>query len=188
MTRLKKIFPLAFATGAVLLFIFLWQSRSSAASPKKPRLTVILIVDQMRPDYLNRFRGLYSGGFARLIKEGATFPRVYHDFAFTEISPGHATLATGVSPARHGIVANYWFDREEKKTVYSCGDSSEKILGNPEKPGRSPRRLLAPTLGNWLKKESKKSKIVSVALKDRSAILIPGREPSSAFFWYSPDS
>lgn len=150
----------------------------------RPRLVVLFVVDQMRYDYLTRFKSFYAGGLARLLSDGANFPRAYHNHAITETSVGHATISTGCYPSKHGIVSNYWYEKSESKVVYSCVDTSTSIIGNPALPGRSPVRLLCPTIGDWLKSQSPRSKVISISLKDRSAILLGGKNPSNVSLWF----
>ena len=139
-----------------------------------PRLVVLIVVDQMRYDYLERFGPLFTGGLRRLMDESVSFTDAHHDHAVTTTAPGHASLATGLHPSRHGIVDNSWFDGEEGDWVYSVEDSGD---------GRSPRRLLAPTLGDWMKRASWRSRVFAASGKDRSAILLAGRRADGAF-WF----
>lgn len=155
----------------VLLAAALSAARAWAAPAP---LTVVVSVDQMRADYLDRFAPEFQGGFARLRKEGAVFARARHAHAPTETSPGHAALLTGCFPRQHGIVANEWWDRAAGKPTYSVDD--------PDK-GRSPRNLLCGTVGDALKAASPASRVVSVSGKDRSAILMGGRRADMAL-WY----
>ena len=148
-----------------------------------PRLVVVLSVDQMRADYLDRFGPQFTGGFRWLIDRGAVFSDAHQDHAVTSTAPGHATIATGVFPSRHGIVANSFFVRDAGRSTYSVADSTREILGFPDDPGRSPANLLRPGLGDWLKAQSRDSKVFSVAIKDRSAILMGGQHPDGAY-WY----
>lgn len=75
---------------------------------ESPKLAVVVVVDQMRADHLSRFAGLYKDGFKRLLDKGAVFTNAHHDHAYTLTGPGHATIATGSNPSRHGIVTNSW--------------------------------------------------------------------------------
>lgn len=78
-----------------------------------PDLIVVLSVDQIRFDYVDRFAPwLTERGFKRFKNEGATFPnaRYRHSTAFT--GPGHAAIGTGQLPAESGILGNSWFERD----------------------------------------------------------------------------
>ena len=75
-----------------------------------PRLMVLIIVDQFRGDYLDRFSSLWTGGLRRLLDEGVVFADAHHRHSMTLTATGHATLATGCHPSRHGIISNYWVD------------------------------------------------------------------------------
>jgi predicted AlkP superfamily pyrophosphatase or phosphodiesterase len=92
------------------------QAKSPAAKPPKtpprPKLVVLLVVDQMRADYVDKFRGQWTGGLKRLVEEGAWFRDAAYPYAATETCVGHATISTGALPATHGMISNEWFDRE----------------------------------------------------------------------------
>src|SRR5215469_17220637 len=83
-----------------------------AEKPARPKLVVLLVVDQMRGDYVDKFRGQWTGGLKRLLTEGAWFRTAAYPYAATETCVGHATISTGAFPASHGMVANAWWDRE----------------------------------------------------------------------------
>ena len=151
------------------------------------RLGVVIVVDQMRPDYLTRFADLYTGGLARLTKTGILFTNAYHAHAATETAVGHTAISTGRFPGHNGIVGNDFFDRENNRTLYACEDSTAKILGNSLASGRSPRLLQVDAIGDWLRGEYASAKVYSVALKDRAAILLGGIKPDGAF-WYDRTS
>jgi predicted AlkP superfamily pyrophosphatase or phosphodiesterase len=148
-----------------------------------PRLLVVLVVDQMRADYLDRFSPQFTGGFARLLSDGANFTETHQDHAATVTAVGHATISTGVYPSRHAIVGNDFLERTEDRDVYNSLDESAPILGYPDEPGRSPRRLRRDGLGDWLKRASPASKVYSVAIKDRAAIMMADQAPDGVF-WY----
>ncbi|RMD99384.1 MAG: alkaline phosphatase family protein, partial [Calditrichaeota bacterium] len=147
-------------------------------------LAVVVVVDQMRADHLTRFAGLYKGGFARLLREGRIYTNAHHDHAITVTAAGHATIATGVFPSRHGVISNEWYDRKEQKVVYCSEDTASKILGYPKLEGRSPARLLHTALGDWLKAHSPGSKVFAVSRKDRPAIMMGGKHPDGVY-WYN---
>ena len=148
----------------------------AAAVPEgTPRLVLLIVVDQMRGDYPERFAPLLTQGLARLLREGIVFTDAHHFHAATQTAPGHATLATGALPRRHGIIANSWFDRGTGEEAYCCGDPDH---------GVSPRNLLVPTLGDLLKAAWPQSRVYSASGKDRAAILMGGHQADGAW-WYS---
>jgi len=153
-----------------------------------PRLTVVIVVDQMCSHHAVRFRDLFSGGLQRLLDGGAVFTNARHDHAKTHTSPGHATISTGLHPSRHGIVANSWYDRtRDFETTYSARDKNAPMVGRLDQPGASPRQMLRSALGDWLKGQSARSKVFSVALKDYAAVLMGGLTPDAAF-WYDAEN
>ena len=167
---------------AALLAAFAGVWVVSAAS-SRPRLVVVLVVDQMRPDHLTRFDGLYTGGLRRLLDEGAVYLNGYHEHAYTVTGAGHASIATGSHPHRHGIVGNGWYDRaHDNEEAYSGGDDAS-LVGEPDAAGASPSQLLCDGLADWLKNQSPGSKVYALSLKDRSAVTMGGRRPDGAY-WY----
>ena len=95
----------------------------------RPRLVVFIAVDQMRADYLDRFRPLYEAGFKRLQDQGAVFTRAFYRHASTATGPGHSVLMSGRSPRSSGIVGNNWYDRTLRRSVNVVGDSAVRVLG-----------------------------------------------------------
>src|SRR5215472_16683471 len=89
----------------------------STESSEKPKLVVLLVVDQMRGEYVDKFRFQWSGGLKRIVEEGAWFRDAAYPYAATETCVGHSTISTGAVPATHGTVANAWWDRETQKLV-----------------------------------------------------------------------
>jgi hypothetical protein len=173
---------------------------SSAVSPRAPRLLVLVVFDQLRGDYLERWEPLFGkDGFHRLLDDGAWFTNCHYPYAHTVTGAGHASLLTGCSPDKHGIVGNDWWERRLGRRV-GCVDSEryEQVPpatrgfenGNNRvvQAGTSPERLLAPTLGEALKKATGgRARVVSISFKDRSAILPAGRR-TDACYWLDSES
>ncbi len=148
-----------------------------------PPLVVLLVVDQMRADYLERFAPEFSGGLAELLRSGAQYADAHHAHAITATAPGHATLGTGVHPARHGIPANVFWDDATGALRYAAADDDVVIVGAPGDSGRSPAQLRHGTVGDWLRTASPESKVFAVSGKDRAAILMGGHVPDGVY-WY----
>ncbi|MCH8942538.1 MAG: alkaline phosphatase family protein [Bacteroidetes bacterium] len=177
-----------------LFFITLFMINSPFLEGQKnqssPKLVVGIVVDQMRYDYLYRFNSLYSdGGFKKLIKEGSNFTFAHFNYAPTHTAPGHATIYTGTTPYFHGIISNSWYDKKLKRTVYCTSDRSYNTVGANDNRGQmSPKRLLSTTITDQLKLATNgKSKVISIAIKDRAAILPGGHFPDGVY-WYDPTS
>ena len=170
----------------VALFCVTPSSSIDAQVKRTPRLIVVVSVDQMRYDYFDRFESNFTGGLKRLWESGSVFSNAHHGHVPTNTGPGHASLATGTYPYQNGIVNNEYFDRETGEERYCIEDLSTKIVGvhhNGELPGRSPRALQTSTVGDWIKKFDSDSKVYSVSIKDRSAILMAGHKADCAF-WF----
>jgi len=198
------------ATGLLCLFFIFSLSchrpmKVVAVDPQfrdRPRLAVLVIFDQLRGDYLERWESLFGeDGFHRLQHDGAWFQNCHYPYAHTVTGCGHASVLTGCSPATHGIVGNEWYDRAAGEVV-NCVVSEryqrvpptpaaakkttakEDSLGEKRTKGHgAPDRLLAPTLGDALKAATGgRSRIVSLSFKDRSAILPAGRQPDACYW------
>jgi len=153
-----------------------------------PKLVVVIIIDQFRGDYLERYHDQFGeGGFRLFLDHGANFTDCNYDYANTRTAPGHATLFTGAYSNRHGIVANEWWDPKKKHMVTAVEDDDTKLVGVPgEKSGASPHNLLADTLGDELKLATKgQARVFSLSLKDRAAVL-PGGFAADAAYWIDP--
>src|SRR5580700_7811393 len=156
----------------------------AVAAPPKPKLVLAIVVDQLRYDYLTRFRGDYHAGFERLLTKGAVFTNAQYEHYPTVTAVGHSTFLSGAIPAMSGIVGNEWFERETGKTVTSVSDDTVKLLG-AKGEGASPKRMLVSTVGDELKMARSGSKVVGISLKDRSAILPAGHMADGAY-WFDP--
>jgi predicted AlkP superfamily pyrophosphatase or phosphodiesterase len=164
------------------------RTQPDRTQPKRPRLVLLIVVDQFRYDYLERFGDLFvANGLRRLMREGASWTQSNYDHMPTYTAPGHGTMMTGAYPAETGIVGNEWPDRVTGKKVTSVSDTSVLPLGgNPNDVASSPRRLMSSTVGDELRFVSNdRSKVIGISVKDRSAILPAGRHANAAY-WFSP--
>ena len=145
----------------------------------------MLVVDQLGEPLLERYDDLFTGGFRRLLDEGRLYTNATHDFAGTKTAPGHATLATGVHPSRHGIVANEWYEPVGDRwvEVENVEDSTESVVGLPGVRGRSPHKLVRSGIADWLRAAEPASVVASVSGKDRGAIL-PAGHVRAEVWWY----
>lgn len=159
---------------------------SAWAPAARPRLVVLLMVDQMRGDYVDKFQANWTGGFRRLLTDGAWFRQVDYPYAHTVTCAGHATVSTGAFPATHGMVGNSWWDRDEKKAVACADDELASIVsyGAPlTGHGESARALRVPTLADNLRAELDPSaKVVTLSLKARTAVTLAGQR-ADATVW-----
>jgi predicted AlkP superfamily pyrophosphatase or phosphodiesterase len=158
---------------------------SSAESGARPRLVVMIVVDQFREPYLERYGESFTGGLRRLLDQGRLYTRATHDHAVTETAVGHATLSTGSYPMHHGIVANEWTERTSAGLVEvsNVGDSTEHIVGFPGFAGVSPHHLMRSGLADWIAAANPASQVASVSAKDRGAIL-PAAHAKGQVYWF----
>jgi predicted AlkP superfamily pyrophosphatase or phosphodiesterase len=143
------------------------------APAPKPRLVVVITVDQLRPDYLDRYRPQLLGGFAMLLKTGASFSDAYQDHAVTETAPGHSTILSGRWPAHTGITRN----------LAGVQDPAAPLIG-VNGLGASPARFRGTAFFDWLKAADPGARALSISGKDRGAILPIGRAKEHVY-WYA---
>ena len=167
---------------------------TQAAANSRPRLVLLIVVDQFRADYLDRFGDLFAeNGLRRLTTRGATWANANYDHTPTYTAPGHATLMTGTWPAQNGIVGNLWYDREVARVVENISDPDDRpgqtryqlFGGGQNDLPATPRRLTASTVGDELRMATAgRSKVIGISSKNRSAILPAGRHATAAY-WFS---
>jgi predicted AlkP superfamily pyrophosphatase or phosphodiesterase len=164
----------------------------------RPKLVVILVVDQMRGDYVDKFRSQWTGGLHRLVTEGAWFHEAAYPYAATETCVGHSTISTGAFPATHGMVANEWWDREKQQLVTCTADTSVKNIPYPSATpsnapaspaatfGDSAAKMLMPAFAEELKFQAGgATRIVTMSLKARAAITMAGHQADSVTWFES---
>jgi predicted AlkP superfamily pyrophosphatase or phosphodiesterase len=187
-----RLCPVRAAWSAVIFALLLSCVPVSFATAYNahPKLVVVIVIDQFRGDYLERYRDQFGeGGFRLLLDHGANFTDCNYDYANTRTAPGHATLFTGAYSNGHGIAANEWWDPQKKRMVTSVEDDTTKLVGaTDDKAGASPHNLLADALGDELKLATQgRSRVFSLSLKDRAAVL-PGGFAADAAYWIEPKS
>src|SRR5690242_2845108 len=181
-----------------LFFVFppLTTAQSTAAakaskSADKPKLVVLLVVDQMRADYVDKFRFQWTGGLKRLVEEGAWFRDAAYPYAATETCVGHATISTGAFPATHGMVANAWWDRAQQKMV-TCTSDPDPNVKNIGYAGATPKgadtawRMAVPSFAEELKFQTAgATRVVTFSLKARAALTMAGHKADAATWFDS---
>ncbi len=164
------------------------QTANTVATPSssKPKLVIGIVIDQMRYDYIFRYWNKFgNNGFKRLVNDGFFCKNTTFNYMPTYTAPGHAAIYTGTTPSVNGIIANDWYDKETEKHKYCVSDNTVNGVGTNGIEGkRSPANLLTTTITDELRISSNmKSKVIGIALKDRSAIL-PAGHTANAAYWY----
>ncbi|MCY1079104.1 alkaline phosphatase family protein [Archangium lansingense] len=155
------------------------------ASARAPKLTLFISVDALGSDLLLRNRPRLTGGLGQLLNTGAYYPYARYAYAEARTAPGHATLATGANPWRHGIVDNDIYDRATGQSVQPYMDPTHQLLGGVTVPtsDTSPENLMAETLADRLHVSTQgRGKVVALSFKARSAIPLAGRRGQAWWF------
>ena len=148
------------------------------AAAEAPTLVVVLVIDQMRSDYVDRYQHQWSAGLKRLLSEGAWFRRAAYPYLGTVTCAGHATIATGAYPAQHGMILNGWWDREAARQITCTDDAEHATLsyGGPLNGGVSAARLEAATLADEIRAQLPgPNRVVALSLKARSTVMLSGQ-------------
>jgi predicted AlkP superfamily pyrophosphatase or phosphodiesterase len=178
---MQRLFVLLFAAAVTSACA---SAPPRAVSPARAPLIVVLVVDQMRTDYLDSLGPRFTAGFRRLLDDGAWFRNGAYSFLNTVTCAGHATIGTGAQPYRHGMVLNAWWDRANARLHPCTSDASVRNIGYMGVPtgGDSAAALLVPTLADQLRADGR-GRAVALSLKARSAITIGGSHPN-AIVWF----
>ena len=120
---MRRRLPVVFLIICLFVSVAFPQRRTQPSVQKRPRLVLLIVVDQFRYDYLERFGDLFGpNGFRRLIRDGASWTQSNYDHMPTYTAPGHGTMMTGAYPAESGIIGNEWLDRATGKRITSVSD------------------------------------------------------------------
>ena len=178
---------LAAFVAAVIAIALAPLSRPAPPPDRQVKLAVLVVFDQLRGDYLERWRPLFGrDGFVRLERDGAWFTNCYYPYATTTTGPGHASMLTGACAESHGIINNAWMENGE--SVYCAAREPYRFVSSRSKAGSrssgTPEFLLSETVGDVLKETTGgRAKVFGLSLKDRSAILTTGQRPDAAY-WF----
>ncbi|HKK92953.1 MAG TPA: alkaline phosphatase family protein [Longimicrobiales bacterium] len=175
----------AFLAAVTLLLGVLLSAPSAASAQASERapapVTVLMVIDQLRADLLDRYDEVFTAGLRRLRDDGYRFTQATHDHAITLTAPGHATLSTGTHPSRHGVVANVWI--ENGVVIENIVDETRSALDAPRSSGTRLDPLTRSTVGEWLQDVHPEARVLSVSGKDRAAALMAGRSDASVL-WF----
>lgn len=138
----------------------------------EPRLVVLLVIDQWPEWSFEAKRPALTGGFDRLLREGAWHVG-QHPSAATLTAVGHALFGSGEPPYHSGIIANDWWHRDIDRSLASI----EAEDGSP-----TTKWLRGPGLGDAIAAAKAGGKAVSISLKERAAILPLGHTGTA--IWY----
>jgi len=185
-------FPILLIFSLIATQTFAQKSNAVKATDTKPKLVVGIVVDQMRWDYVNKFKPFFKtqNGFLKLLNQGASCNNNLISYLPTVTACGHAAVYTGSTPAIHGITGNDWYDNIQQRIVYCVEDNSVQAVGieNSSNGKMSPLNLWTTTVGDELKLATNfKSKVYGISLKDRGAIIPAGHSADGAF-WYDSKS
>jgi hypothetical protein len=174
----------------ILLLLGLISAAFASAYNARPKLVVVIVIDQFRGDYLERYRDQFGdSGFRLFLDRGAYFTDCNYDYANTRTAPGHATLFTGTYTSGHGIFANEWWDPQKKKRVTSVEDDATKLVGvTSSGPGASPHNLHERYARRRIETgHGRQARVFAISLKDRAAVL-PAGFSGDAAYWIDPKS
>ena len=175
--------------GVVAILALCWLAGCDKPrdDAERPKLVLLIVVDQLRGDFLDRYgERLEPGGLRRLVGAGLHYREAHFRHGVTATAPSHATIVTGAHPAIHGLVGNNWVDPETGESVYCVQDGRHRLLGEATHAGDglSPAQVEAETIGDVLAAVTEgESRVFGVSFKDRGAILLAGRAGKA--FWYS---
>ena len=105
--------------------LFLLAQGHTTVSAAAPRLIVGLVVENMHPDYVERYWDKFGNdGFKRLYSNGFVCANHHIGNLVQRPSVGMATLFTGTTPSHHCIVSDSWIDRLKNKETDCIFDNA----------------------------------------------------------------
>ena len=180
MTALRNILLFLFSVAFMLL-----NCTKRKTVTDKPKLIVTITIDGLRADLLDRYDSAFTGGFRRLRDQGLRYTNAWTNHAVTVSHAGHVSIATGLNPSNHGIVDAAYYTKVDQKIqlVDAVQDTTEAIVGIPNSPGYSPRKILATSLADWIVDADPNAKTLAVGSGNISSLLY-SYKPSSNVYWY----
>jgi hypothetical protein len=178
--------------GAVIFLMVLSMAVPLAGQripPGKPKLVVGITVSGMRYDYLTAYWDKFGDdGFRRMAGMGTYCKNAQYDYLITESAVGHASIATGARPDAHGIVADYWYERNSNRIRHCVEDNNVRgLMGSDENGHTSPTGMMSRTLTDELRIVSQfRSKVIGVSIDPKAAVLQSGHTANSAY-WFDPE-
>jgi hypothetical protein len=100
MKRLNLLIILSLATS--------FATVESVEIRKRPRLTVIMVIDQFAYHYIPKLYPHLRGGLRFLLNHGIVYENAYFPLSNPSTGPSHTSLNTGTLPKDHGIIGNSW--------------------------------------------------------------------------------
>jgi len=168
-----------------VLGLFSLGTATPPLAATRPSLVVVIVVDQMRRDYVEDYGSHWTKGLRRLLDEGAWYPNAAYPYLTTLTCAGHATIATGTLPATHGIINNTWWDRGTQKNISCSGDATSREVPYGDRqpgPGGGARLLKAPTFADALADSPQHGHIVTMSMKRASAAMLAGQKADAALW------
>jgi predicted AlkP superfamily pyrophosphatase or phosphodiesterase len=174
---------------AVFIAVFALIAIEQPRAQTQPKLLVVLVVDQMRADYLQRFDRHWRSGFRTLLDKGLVYDNARYPYLGTVTCAGHSTIGTGALPHTHGMISNGWWSRDEHRLVGCTADAASPDIsyGRPIRLGNSAAHLLVPTLADELRVHKPGARVATMSLKARSAIGLAGHG-GDAVVWFDDPS
>ncbi|RKE03744.1 alkaline phosphatase family protein [Marinifilum flexuosum] len=176
--------------GFILLIFFITNlslvqaQRTRKIPSEQPKLVVGIVVDHLRPDYYFRFSNLIGEkGFKRLMNQGTYCKNAKFSYLYSQTGPDHATIFTGTPPSYHGVISHGWYDRLSGELNLAKDDGNAKIVGiETKEKGKSPKNLLAPTVGDEIKLFNNHSRVIGVGLNTEAALFSAGHGADGAYW------
>lgn len=150
-------------TKKLILVLLLFIISVSA----KPKLTVVLVIDQFAAHYIPKLDSYLGYGIHQLLKNGIVYTKAFYPHAVLETVVGHTSLGTGTIPANHGVVANEWLTPDNLK--HSLTEKSTHEI------------MVAPLTREFLS-NNVHNKAIAISLKERAALGMVGDSAPAIWF------
>ncbi len=148
---------------------------------KKPKLTLVMVVDQFAYHELQKLKKYLTGGIGFMLKNGLVYEQCYMPHGYPQTAVGHAAFATGTLAKDHGLVGNQWIN-DKGKMIASDYDQDVETTAvfakdGLHKQGKSAKNMRVDTLSDQVMLRSspqERFEAIALSLKSRAAIAMAG--------------
>lgn len=171
-----------------LASIFILFAPCILIAQRIPRLTIVLVVDQLSHNKLMELKPYLTGGLHHVVEHGVVYHDAHQPHAGTATATGHTTLASGTTASIHGITGNDWFNQEGKSVDCDYDTKEHAAVIAPHGTydyGKSSRNVMVDTITDQFIAAAQPYAnhcSYSISLKSRSAICTAGKLGKALWF------
>jgi len=178
--------------------------------PCRPRVAVVIVIDQFAYHYISKLKQHFNFGFKELFDHGFVFHNAFHPHAAPATATGHTAINAGTYAMDHAVILNGWFDCRGDKVKFAidnrpeagafgpCGSRQRPLTGRGhllttnglevqkesenKVHGYSGKHIMVDTLSDQVMAGGPSNNVFSISLKPRAAIAMAGHRGHALWF------